>query len=88
VARCDRSRSSYRALKDHLSWPERRVLEELVEERKLPCEVASRLVLEQHWQGESVYSYIREVLWRSLLAMTGAEARPAIDWVEEQMTTN
>jgi len=82
VARYALKPNAYSALKDRLSWPERRVLEELVEEHKLPCEVASRLVLEQHWQSDAVYSYIREILWRSLLEMAGAEARPRIGWAD------
>ncbi len=65
---------TYRDLKDHLSAPARRVVEELVEDRCWCSDVLRRLVREEGFTDEEAYGYVREVLFRSAMELTDAEA--------------
>ncbi len=82
MGRCALNGSVYSALKDHLSPPARRVVEELIEERKLPPEVVARLVAEQQCPDAEAWGYVREVLWWALIELTGAELRLQVDWAD------
>ena len=65
---------SYRDLKAHLSAPARKVIEELIDDRRWPSEVLRRLVREDGFTDEEAYGYVREVLYRATMELTGAEA--------------
>jgi hypothetical protein len=67
--------ATYEEMKGHLSAPARRVIEELIDDRRLPSEVLCRLVREEGCSDEEAYGYVREVLYRSTMELTGAEAR-------------
>jgi len=66
---------TYRELKTHLSAPARKVIEELIDDRRWPSEVLRRLVREEGCTDEEAYGYVREVLYRAAMELTGAEAR-------------
>jgi hypothetical protein len=67
--------STYHQLKGHLSPPARRVIEELIDARRSPEDVLRRLVREEGCDDNEAYGYVREVLFRSAMELTGAEAR-------------
>ncbi len=70
-----RGGATYRELKGHLSPPARRVIEELIDARQNPEDVLRRLVQEEGCNDSEAYGYVREVLYRSAMELTGAEAR-------------
>lgn len=70
-----RSAATYRELKGHLSPPARRVIEELIDARQNPEDVLRRLVRDEGCNDSEAYGYVREVLFRSAMELTGAEAR-------------
>ena len=61
----------YRDVKEHLSRPARRVIEELIDARRDPEEVLRRVATEELFSDSAAYAYVREVLYRSLLELTG-----------------
>jgi len=69
---------TYRELKINLSPPARRVIEELIDARRSPEDVLRRLVREEGCDDTEAYGYVREVLYRSAMELTGAEARPRL----------
>lgn len=75
-------RVNYRQLKESLSAPAQKVLEAFMERNQGPEDVIRHLVRE----GRDViqaYAYIREVLARSLMELTGVGFRPPLRWAEE-----
>ncbi len=70
-----RGEVTYRELKGHLSAPARRVIEELIDSGCTPEDVLKRLVREEGCNDSQAYGYVREVLYRSAMELTGAEAR-------------
>jgi hypothetical protein len=51
------------------------VIEELIDARQQPEDVLRRLVREEGCNDSEAYGYVREVLYRSAMELTGAEAR-------------
>jgi hypothetical protein len=62
-------------LKGHLPAPARRVIEELIDGSRTPEDVLRRLVRDEGCNDSQAYGYVREVLYRSAMELTGAEAR-------------
>jgi len=73
-------RMSYFELKDSLPAPARRVVEELIDANQAPEHVLQRLVCEEGCDIFEAYGYVREVLARSLMEMTGAGFRTALSY--------
>ncbi len=64
-------RVGYAELKTNLSAPARRVIEELIDAGHAPEDVLRRVARELH-NEPAAYAYVREVLYRSLIELTGA----------------
>ena len=71
---------SYTELKEHLPAPARHVVEALMEANHDPEDVLRRLVYEEGCDVAEAYGYVREVLSRSLMELTGASFAPALAW--------
>lgn len=77
----------YRDVKEHLSPPARRVIEELIDARRDPEEVLRRVATEELLGDSAAYAYVREVLYRSLLELTGAGVRSPLLYAPAPATT-
>ncbi|HJN15582.1 MAG TPA: hypothetical protein QGH10_08835 [Armatimonadota bacterium] len=65
---------TYAELKSNLPAPARQVIEDLIDARLAPEDVLRRIARE--FQDETAaYAYVREVLYRSLIELTGANVR-------------
>jgi hypothetical protein len=71
---------SYTELKEHLPAPARRVVEGFMEAGQAPEDVLRHLVFEEGCDLPEAYGYVREVLLRSLMELTGASFAPAVAW--------
>jgi hypothetical protein len=71
---------SYRDLKEHLPAPACRVLESLIETNEAPEDVLKHLVRDEGCDLFEAYGYVREVLSRSLMELTGASFAPRVAW--------
>ena len=60
---------------DSLDVEVRRVIEELIDSSRTPEDVLRRLVRDEGCNDSQAYGYVREVLYRSAMELTGAEAR-------------
>jgi len=70
----------YTELKDHLPAPARRVVEGLMEAGQAPEDVLRRLVREEGCDLLEAYGYVREVLSRSLMELTGSSFATPVAW--------
>ncbi len=71
---------SYTEVKEHLPAPARRVVEGLIETGQAPEDVLRRLVFEEGCDLAEAYDYVREVLSRCLMELTGASFAPPLGW--------
>jgi len=71
---------SYYELKDNLPAPARRVVEAFKETNQAPEDILRHLVYDEGCDIYEAYGYVREVLSRSLMELTGAGFRLPIDW--------
>ena len=71
---------SYTEMKDHLPAPARSVVEAFMERSQAPEDVLRRLVFEEGCDIFEAYGYVREVLSRSLMELTGASFAPPVAW--------
>jgi len=73
-------RVSYIELKDNLPAPARRVVEAFMETDQSPEDVLRHLVYDEGCDIYEAYGYVREVLSRALMELTGTGFRVPIDW--------
>jgi hypothetical protein len=71
---------SYRELKDNLPAPARHVVEAFMETSQTPEDILRHLVYDEGCDLTEAYGYVREVLSRALMEMTGSHFRIPIDW--------
>ncbi|MBM3475266.1 MAG: hypothetical protein FJX75_18550 [Armatimonadetes bacterium] len=71
---------SYHELKDHLPAPARHVVEALMETDQALEDILRHLVYDEGCDLNEAYGYVREVLSRSLMELTGTGFRVPIDW--------
>jgi len=71
---------SYIELKDNLPAPARRVVEAFMETDQDPEDILRHLVYHEGCDIYEAYGYVREVLARSLMEMTGTGFRVPVDW--------
>jgi hypothetical protein len=71
---------SYTELKDSLPAPARHVVEEFLEANEPPEHVLRRLVREEGCDIYEAYGYVREVLSRALMELTGSSFSPSVEW--------
>jgi hypothetical protein len=71
---------SYTELKDSLPAPARHVVEEFLEANEAPEHVLRRLVREEGCDIYQAYGYVREVLSRALMELTGASFSAPVQW--------
>jgi hypothetical protein len=71
---------SYAEMKDHLSAPAQSVVEAFMEAAQSPEDVLRHLVFDEGCDLPEAYGYVREVLSRSLMELTGASFAPTLAW--------
>ncbi|MBM3502091.1 MAG: hypothetical protein FJX74_25850 [Armatimonadetes bacterium] len=71
---------SYAEMKEHLPAPARTVVEAFMERSQAPEDVLRHLVRDEGCDVFEAYGYVREVLSRSLMELTGADFAPVLAW--------